>query len=54
MNTQSFQDVPNPLPVTSDDRGHTPYYYTCKIVTCHEIQLKYICAYNNIYDHRGS
>lgn len=24
MDTQSFQDVPNPLPVTSDDRGHVP------------------------------
>lgn len=54
MNTQSFQDVPNPLPVTSDDRGHTHYYYLCKIVTCHEIQFKNIYTYNNTHDRRGS
>lgn len=40
MDTQSFQDVPNPLPVTSDERGQTPYYIIIiisVIVTCHMI-----------------
>jgi len=38
--TQSFQDVPNPLPVTSDDRGHTPQYM--EIMTCHYNKLVFI------------